>query len=73
VALGCGRESVTTRKPKGIQEMLTGNATTTTNVPQRPAEKLATLSDMDGHWWNTSLNYLKQAESTVCSKLISIK
>jgi len=39
VALGCGRESVTTRKPKGIHEMPTGNAATTTNVPQMPAEK----------------------------------
>lgn len=70
MALGFGRESVTTRKPKGIQEMRTGNETTTTNVPQRPAEKLATLSDMDGRWWNTSRNYLKQAESTASCKLI---
>jgi hypothetical protein len=73
VALGCGRESVTTRKPKVIQEIRTGNETTTTNVSQRPAEKLTTVSDMDGRCWNTSWNYLKQVESTVYCKLIKIK
>jgi len=50
--------------------MRIGNETTTTNVPQMSAEKPATVSKMDGRWWNTIWNYMKQAESTVHFQLI---
>jgi hypothetical protein len=70
VVLGCGRESVSARKPKGIQELRTRDETTTTDVLQKPAENLATVSDMGGRWWNTSWNNLNQAASTVYCKLI---